>query len=344
VKLTGARIAGFLRSPDPAIRAILVYGPDSGAVRERITLLAKRVVPDLKDPFRVADFPAASLKDEPGRLVDEACALSFGGGRRVVILRSAGDGATPACRSLLTAPPSDALVLVEGDDLGKRSSLRLLFEESDGFAALPCYLDDEASLGELITETLRAEKIQAEPDAITFLAERLGADRALTRSELAKLVLYIGGSGRLSLADAIACVGDGASLSLDDLAMAVAEGDQAGLQRILERLLSEGNQPVSVIRALNRHFQRLHLCAGQIAQGRSIEQAVGALKPPLFFRDAPRFKAQLQRWTAPRLAQALEILLTAETDCKTTGLPAAAICGRAMMQLARAAGAGARRR
>ncbi len=344
MKLSGARIAGFLRSPDPSIRAVLVYGPDSGVVRERVAQLARTIVPDLKDPFRVAEFSASLLKEDPGRLVDEACALSFGGGRRAIIVRGAGDIATPACKTLATAPRNDSLVVLEGDDLGKRSSLRVLFEETDGFAALPCYQDDQASLGELIAETFRAERILAEPDALHFLTDRLGADRALTRSELAKIILYVGGSGRLSLADAMACVGDSAALSMDDLAMAVAEGDQSALQRTLERLLLEGNQPVGLIRVLARHFQRLHLCTGLIAQGKTPDQAMAGLRPPVFFRDAPRFKTQLQRWSAARLAQALDILLSAETDCKTTGLPAAAICGRAFMQLARAAGAPARRR
>ncbi|MBT4488179.1 MAG: DNA polymerase III subunit delta, partial [Rhodospirillaceae bacterium] len=36
-------------------------------------------------------------------------------------------------------------------------------------------------------------------------------------------------------------------------------------------------------------------------------------------------------------AQALAILTEAELDCKTTGLPAEAICGRALIRIANAA-------
>ncbi len=108
--------------------------------------------------------------------------------------------------------------------------------------------------------------------------------------------------------------------------------------RSLARLYREGGSPVTVLRSLARHFQRLHIAAGMLAQGRTIEQAVGALKPPPIFKVAPRVKGQVQRWPTERLAAALDLLVQAELDCKTTGLPAEEICARALMQIARAAG------
>ncbi|HSV30176.1 MAG TPA: DNA polymerase III subunit delta, partial [Candidatus Omnitrophota bacterium] len=95
---------------------------------------------------------------------------------------------------------------------------------------------------------------------------------------------------------------------------------------------------VSVLRTLSRHFQRLHLAAGLMAQGKSVDQAMAALKPPVIFKAADRFKRQLSRWPADRLGRALELLLEAEAECKTTGMPAAESCSRAVMQLCRAAG------
>ena len=35
MKIAPARLAAFLQRPDPAIRAVLLYGPDAGLVRER---------------------------------------------------------------------------------------------------------------------------------------------------------------------------------------------------------------------------------------------------------------------------------------------------------------------
>jgi DNA polymerase-3 subunit delta len=337
MKLAGNRIEGFLKAPDAAVKAVLVYGPDAGLVKERLDRLAKTVVSDLSDPFRTADINAGSLKDDPARLADEAAAIALTGGRRVVRVRDAGDATTAPLSGFLTHPMGDALVLVEGGELGPRSSLRKLFEGAENAVALPCYGDEGGGLEAVIHETLRAHGLTAEPDAVAWLADHLGGDRKLTRSELDKLALYMGGPGRVKLEDAAACIGDTAALSMDDLNMATAEGDHAAAQRVLDRLFHEGTSPTGVLRGLQRHFQRLHLCAGHMLKGRTAEQAVATLKPPPHFRLADRLKAQLQRWPAERLATALDLLVAAEIDCKSTGMPAEEITSRTVMQIARAA-------
>ncbi|MBY0431832.1 MAG: DNA polymerase III subunit delta, partial [Rhodospirillales bacterium] len=219
-----------------------------------------------------------------------------------------------------------------------RSSLRKLFEGADNAAALPCYADEGAGLEALVNEVLREAKLTAEPDAIVYLVQNLGGDRKVSRAELDKLVLYMGDPGRITVEDAAACVGDASGLSMDDLALATAEGDQALVQRVLGKLLLEGTNPVAVLRSIGRHFQRLHLAAGIMANGKSSEQALHALKPPPIFKQADRIRAQLTRWSVERLGTALELLVKAEIDCKTTGMPANEICGRVLMQIARAAG------
>ena len=343
MKLPAGRVEGFLRRPDPEIRAVLFYGPDTGLARERADNLARSICPDLRDPFRVADLAASVLAGDPARLADEAAQIGLMGGRRVVRVREAGDALAPLfVRFLADAGGGDTLVIAEAGELSARSALRRAFDDAPRAAAIGCYPDSARDLAQVVRDAFAAHRIGASRDALDFLVEHLGEDRLLTRAELEKLTLYAGDGGHIELDDARAVIADSAALSLDDALFAAAEGDAASLDRALARVFQEGESPVTIIRALLRHLQRLHLLAARIADGGSVEDAIRAARPPIFFKAQDSYRRQLQRWSMGRLARALERVAEAEFRMKLTGLPAETICREAMFALASEARAGRR--
>ncbi len=340
MKLAGRAILDFLRRPDPAVRAILVYGPDAGLVRERGRILAQSVVADIADPFRVTEIEAKALADDPAQLADEAAALSLTGGRRVVRITGAADRLSALFADFLAHSPGEALVVVEAGDLPGRSSLRKAFEAAPAAVALPCYGDDPAAIHALIEEMLTEAGWTAERPALDYLKANLGADRGVTRQELTKLVTYLGvpGAGvRLTLEDVEACIGDSAALGLDDLCFAVTGGDTAGVERTMARCLMAGDGPIVILRGAQRHLQRLHLAAALCAAGSPPDAAVRRLRPPLHFKREAAFRHHLQTWSPAKLATALDILTEAEIACKSTGAPDEALCRTALLRIAGAA-------
>lgn len=331
MKLAGKQAEAFIKAPDAAVRAVLLYGPDAGLRRERSAALLATVVADPNDPFCISEISAAQLKDDPARLADEAAALTFGGGRRFVRVRDASDKLTPLLKDFLADSPGEAFVVVEADDLPARSTLRKLFEADKRAAALACYHDDARGLEAVVKGFFAEAGIGISREAVGFLSSQLGGDRALTRRELEKVLLFKGGGGEITLEDAEACVGDSALLSLDDVALATAGGNLAALERALGRSFKEGNAPVTLLRAVARHFQRVHAVAG--ASG-SVEDAMGRLRPPVFWKTQAAFKAQAEAWRPAGLARAMDRLLEAEAACKRSGAPAELLASRVLLEIA----------
>ena len=337
MKIGASNADAFVRRPDPAARAVLVHGPDAGLVRERAEALVGGVVDDPGDAFRVAELSPERIKNDPALLADEAASLSLTGGRRVVRVRQATDALAGRFEDFLASPAGDALVVVEAGELPARARLRRAFERAGNAAAVACYPDEGGALKRVIKETLSPQGFTLDPAAESYLVAALGGDRQVTRGELDKLATYMGDERRVSLADVEACVGDSAIVTLDGVAIATADGDLAALDRGLARAHLEGAQPVTVLRAVARHLQRLHLLAGAKARGDSIDRAIKSFRPLLHFKLENALSAQSRHWPAARVARAMEIVLDAERDCKTTGLPAEAICSRALMRVAWAA-------
>ncbi len=339
MKIAAKDADSFTRRPPKDVRAVLVWGPDTGLVRERADRVVRSVVDDLADPFRVVALAPAALKDDPALLNDEAAAIALGGGRRAVRVRDATDALADRFAAFLDAAPGDAIVVVEAGALAARSRLRRLFEGAKNAAAIPCYPDEGAGLDRLIESALAERGLKIEDDARAALAGLLGGDRLATRSELDKLATYCAEAGRVTRADVEACVGDGAALGLDTLAIAVGDGDLAALDRALGRAWREGLSPVAVLRAVGRHIERLHRIAARTSGGESLDSALRSERPPLHFRLSDAIRRHHRAWPLARAERALERLMETEIACKTTGMPAETLCAQALMGLAWAAAA-----
>lgn len=343
--LKGRAIEDFMRSGAGTVRAVLVYGPDQGLARERSDALARRIVPDFKDPFNYIELSDADLKSEPGRLADEAAALSFAGGERVVRYTAPGEGAPPAVALLIGLLDSgrlnaNALVIVEGGDLGPRSALRQAFEKARRAVALPCYVDGPQAARALAVAMAREEDLKFDDDALDLIVTLIGEDRAMSRAELGKLILFKGlksqrsGPGTITRADVRANLVDGAGDALDDIADAAADGAGAALSRALWRSAAAGASPISALRALWRSLARLKEAQGSIAAGSSPAEAMKKLRPPVFFGEERAFEARLRMWPPAHLDDALDLILSAEFDAKTTGAPQREIVERAALRVA----------
>lgn len=329
----------FAKKPPAATRVVLFYGPDSGLVRERGKVAAQSACPDLGDPFRVSDLKSDQVAGDAARLADEMAAIALTGGRRVVRIRDADEKLAPVLAGLLKGmPPGDTLLVLEAGELDARSKLRKLAEDAgDEAASIACYVESEEELATTIGRMMVEHGMQIDPDARDWLAGNLVGDRSMARGEIDKLAIYMLGAKRVTLEDVRAVIGDSAALDLDEPALAAAGGDLAEVDRSLRRLFADGTATVAILRAAQRHFQRLHQAVAHVAHGQTPQQAVKSLRPPVFFKMETEMTAQVRRWTLPLLAQALTRLMEAEADCKRTHLPDETICARAFFQLAQLA-------
>jgi DNA polymerase-3 subunit delta len=307
-------------------------------IRDRAETLTRAVAGSLDDPFLVTELAREDVK----RLTDEAAGLSLIGGRRVVRVRDVTDAATEHVQALLKSW-APALVVLEGPTMAARSKLRTLLEAAPDAAAIGCYPEEGRALEDTIRECLRAGGVGIEPDAMSWLAQQLGADRASTRSELEKLALYVGPGNRVDLDAAIACVGDFAGLSLDDALFAATTGDVATTDRALEAAIAEGANPVQVLRAALGHLQKLHRARlAMDEQSLTAADAVKAARPTVFYQKVGAFTRSLALWPAATLTAAIAALAEAERGCKRTGWPDQALCRNAVLTLARRSAAASR--
>lgn len=327
MKLDAARVEGFLKSP--TLNLVLIYGPDSGLVAERGLALVRSVNGAADDPFRFAELinPAADV------LLAEAFAASLTGERRVVRVREASESLFKALETIEKTPP-DALVMIEAGDLTPKSKLRSLAEKSPAIACIACYAIDPGRLPQVITTRLRSQGVAIDQSAATWAAQNLTGEEGPLAQALEVLVLYAGETKTLSHEDVSSILPDGGDTSVGDAIDAALTGDLAGADKALTLAYEEGASPVGLIRVLLTELLRLRLARGMMEEGASAQEAMAKMRPPVFFKRQTLVQKMLRLWTLKGLEQALEVVLAAETACKTTHIPDQDYCRHTMLALA----------
>jgi len=334
VKLSGAKADQWIAKPGRDQRAVLLYGPNLGLVRERAKIMLRTWAGDAHDdPFAVATIDEARVKSEPSAIADEAFQQSFLGGAKVVWVSEGSDKLVGPLGDVLASEVEPNPMIVEAGDLPPRSKLRQLFEKAGNAAAIGCYDDDGRSVAGLIEKHFRDWGIRADRKAVEALAVRLGRDRMANLSEIEKVCLYAGEGGELDETAIRLAVGDGAQSTLDDIVYAVFDGRRDVADRMLASGFDEGIVPVQFVRRLQGHLERLLLVRSMMDKGSNADQAASKLRPPVFFMYKDRFRRQAAMWPADQLRKCLDALTTLEIECKSTGLPDTALCQRMSLSI-----------
>jgi DNA polymerase III subunit delta len=338
VAVKNADVDRFIARPDPARSVVLVYGPDSGLVRERVDALVAGAVDDPRDPFALARIEGDALADEPERLVEEAHTIPLFGGRRAVWVKAGGRNFTPAVERVLAAPPgADCRIVIEAGDLKRNAPLRAACERSASAAAVPCYADSARDLNRLIDEEMREASLTIAPDARAALADLIGGDRGTSRSELRKLALYARGNSAVGLDDVLAVVTDATDLTLDAIVDAAFAGNAQDLEAGIAKAQLRGIAAGALISAVIRQAAALHRLRLSVEQGRSAANVVEAAGPAIHFSRKALVQAALTAWNAKRLERLIGHLGDIALDTRQRANLAYPIVHRTLIDVARSA-------
>jgi DNA polymerase-3 subunit delta len=318
VKANRAQVEKALKAP-ASTRFFLLHGPDDSGSRALARLLRASMGADAE---RI-DLSGSDLKADPARLADEAASISMFGGARWILVDPAGDEAVPAVEALLEAPAAGNPVILLAGSLkpaSKLLKLALAAPEAVAFASWP---PDARDADKLAAELGRAEGLILRPDVARRIAETCGGNRALIAQELAKYALYAGASAETPKAidhDVIDALGaDSDEGDLSRLVGSAASGDAASLEAELARLHAEGQEGITLIRAMLRRMSLLARLRAEVERGSTPAAVMASSSKSLFWKEKGEIGRQLARWRADLLAKAMSRLVEAERQVKASG-------------------------
>ncbi len=340
MKIQGASIRRFLDKPDKAVRAVLLYGPNESFVHEAAQTLAAWAVGKSDDPYAITKMGDDEIKKDSAKLGDALAAQSLLGGPTIVWARISGKGGDEAIIDALASIERDepaGYLIVEAGDLGSTAALVKHFTAAKQAAVIAFYEETEAERGQFARSLAKDLGLSFERDAEDAFLAALPADRGLMRQEIEKLGLYAHKLGRpINTDDLEALMASEVESALDAASLAAAQGKAAQAVESLARI--DNLSGVSALRALLRRLHQLRELRGHIDAGASPSDAVGKLRPPVFWKERDAVAAQARLWTTKKLSAAYDVLWSAELRSKTAGAPQELIAADAYRGVAKLVG------
>jgi DNA polymerase III subunit delta len=334
VALRGKEIDAFLARPDADRPIILLYGPDSGLVRERADALMASAVDDPNDPFSLIRLDGDELAGEPSRLVDEALTIPLFGGRRAIRVRAGSKSFASGVETLAEMRPKDCRIVIEAGELRPDAPLRKVCERAKTAVAIACYPDTERDLARLIDDELRTFDLRISSDARGALMLLLGGDRQASRNEIRKLALYARGEREVTLDHVAAIVTDASALALDAIVDGAFAGRPVEVESAFAKAMASGTYPGAIIAAAQRQAALLHKARLPVEEGMSVSAAAENGFPRLHFSRKAAVEMALQNSSAERLAKIIGQLADAAFEMRKQSDLAAAIAQRALLAIA----------
>ncbi len=312
---------------------ILIYGPNEGLVREQIEKLTKDYLS--KDDYEEISFSGRDLDDDAGSLETIIRSVSMFFKNKIVIADSIKDKHLSIIEEItLKAPKQTVLVIKEGS-LNKSSKIRKFFEEHKTCYSLACYEDDGRSTMKSIDEFARKNSVELSRDIKNYLLQSLSNDRMINKRELEKIALFYKNSkSTIKLEEIRILLNDSSSQNLNKMNEYVMFGNTNKSSKIVNKLLTEGASPISLVRSLSNYMLRIQKTKIEMKKGNKFDVAIKSLRPPVFWKDKDNFERHCHKWPLSSIETNLFKLLETEVSCKLNSNLASLNCEKSILLVA----------
>ena len=248
------------------------------------------------EPLRVMEAADAVRAAARGQGYDEREVLTVQGGfdwdsllsgagnmslfsqRRIIELRmptgKPGVEGAKALRAYVGQLPEDTILLVTAGKLdpAARKSKWVQLLDKAGVVIFVWPLNASEFKG-WVQQRMKKRGLEATPEAITLLADRVEGNLLACMQEIDKLYLLQDG-GTVDAEAIMSLVGDNARYDVYGLVDSALSGDGARSVRILQGLCAEGVAPQIVVWALARELRQLAAMGTLVAGGQSVQQVL----------------------------------------------------------------------
>jgi len=274
----------------------LFYGDNEGLKEETIRNLFEKNYQD-----KIHRYEEKEILDNINSFFNSVLTKSFFDREKLIIINRATDKIKETVEDLIEKNPEDIKIILNSKNLEKKSALRKIFEKEESIICVPFYEDNNQTLNSIISLFFRNKKIPVSQQLINVLIERSRGDRKNLNNELKKIEVYSLNKKNLNIEEIIRLTNLADNYSASELVdHSLAKNTRKTITILNENNYSDEDN-IIIIRTLLAKVKRLVKIYELVDEENNIEQAISAIKPPIFWKDKPLVIQQVRSWKKDHL-------------------------------------------
>ena len=296
-------------------KSILLYGVNQGLKDE----LIKSAI--------LKDFSGEILKYDESEVIEKSEIIleSFLNGslfddQKLILISRCSNKIYPFIEKFLEKDISQAMIVLNSENLDKKSKLRALYEKSKDLICVPFYEDNQQSLSIFANKYLQNKNIKLSREILNLIIERSQGDRGNLKNELQKIENLSLSKKNISNEDIINITNLAENYTVFELVDNYLAKNQKKVSKIINENNFVNDDSIIILRTLLSRSKRLLKLKNMQNVNKSIDDTIAVFRPPIFWKEKDIVKQQMSNWSEEEVKEKifeisnLEILIKRSTS------------------------------
>jgi len=275
---------------NPTIHNLLLfYGKNEGLKNEII----KNIIRDKKN---INNYDEKEVLENEYNFVENILTKSLFDDEKIIIIKRSTDKILKVIESLNSKKLEDITIIINADNLEKKSKLRSFFEKNKETICIPFYPDTDQTLSKLAYDFLKGKKISISQSSINLIINKCSGDREALYNELNKIDFYTKNGKKITTEDIMKIT----NLIENHSVLELVDNCLAKNNKKIINILNENNfnneDCILITRSLLNKSKKILQLVKEFENNKNIELTISSAKPPIFWKDKEITKQQIKKW------------------------------------------------
>jgi len=283
----------------------LFYGKNQGLKNDALDIL-------IKDKNKISSYDEKEILDNEDNFIENILSKSLFEQEKFIVIKRATDKILRIIDTLHLKNIEDTTIILNGDNLEKKSKLRSFFEKDKKLVCVAFYPDNDQTLSKLAYNFLRDKKITISPSNINLIVNKCSGDREILINELKKVESFTK-NGKKITSEAISKL---INLSENHNISELIDSCLAQNKKKTISILNENNfsneDCIMIIRSFIMKAKKLLNLSKTFETNKNIDLTISSAKPPIFWKEKEITKQQIYKWKPKNIKKLIYTLSETE--------------------------------